>query len=180
MQNARRNLLLLAALVVAIAAWLVVRTEERRASVAVNTGPGFSMIEEGLYQGGHVPEPPPGTVAVLNLCEVDDVFQCEIHRHDWIPDRAPAPSLDWLRKRVEFVDEQRRAGRVTYVHCFGGVSRAGMVMTAYEMYKNNWTRDEALQFVRSKRPVTNPNPAFTQLLKEWEDELRSRPSEKKE
>ena len=45
---------------------------------------------------------------------------------------------------------------------------AKQVVTAYLMYKNQWTRDEALEFIRSKRPFVRPNPAFMQLLLEWE------------
>ena len=32
----------------------------------------YSLIEEGLYMGGDVARPPPGTKAVLNLCEKKD------------------------------------------------------------------------------------------------------------
>jgi hypothetical protein len=142
-----------------------------RATAEHNEGATYSQIEDGLYLGGAVDEPPPGTRAVLNLCEREDPYCCEIHRWDKIPDAAPAPTLAWLRKNVEFVDTQRRAGVPTYVHCYGGVSRAGMVTTAYYMFKNNWTRDEALAFVRSKRTVVNPNPAFMDLLEEWEIEV---------
>jgi hypothetical protein len=141
----------------------------------------YSLIEDGLYQGGHVPEPPPGTTAVLNLCEQADPYKCELHSWEAIPDAAPAPSLEWLRARVQFVDEQRKAGKTVYVHCFGGVSRAGMVITAYLMQKNGWARDEALAFVRKGRPITNPNPAFMKLLEEWEHDLRkSKPANKEE
>jgi hypothetical protein len=136
--------------------------------------PTYSLIEDGLYLGGSIDEPPPGTRAVLNLCERQDPYRCEVHSWKEIPDAAPAPSIDWLRERVEFVDAQRRAGLTTYVHCFAGVSRAGMVTTAYLMFKNKWTRDEALKFVRSKRSVVNPNPAFMKLLEEWETEVRGK------
>jgi Dual specificity phosphatase, catalytic domain len=134
--------------------------------------PNYSQVEDGLYIGGAVQQPPPGTRAVLNLCEIEDPYHCEIH--PWpshkIPDAAPAPSIEWLREQVNFVDEQRRAGLPVYIHCAAGVSRAAMVTTAYLMFKNNWTRDEALAFLRTKRPQVNPNPAFMELLKQWERE----------
>jgi hypothetical protein len=130
--------------------------------------PNYARIEDGLYMGGRVPEPPPGTQAVLNLCEAEDTYRAPVHEWVPIPDAEPAPSLDWLRRQVEFVDAQRRAGRQVYVHCHAGVSRAGMIVVAYEMFKNGWTRDEAMAFVRSRRPVVNPNPAFMRLLLEWE------------
>ena len=69
------------------------------------------------------------------------------------PDAAPAPSLQWLRDRVAFVDEHRRAGHSTYIHCYAGISRSGMVVVAYLMYKNKWTRDEALAYVREQPQV---------------------------
>jgi len=135
----------------------------------------WSQIEDGLYMGGLISEPPPGTQAVLCLCEQADVYRTPIYQHDPIPDSAPAPKLEWLRKQVKFVEDQRRAGTTTYVHCAAGVSRAGMVMTAYQMAKNNWTRDEALAFIRSKRPVVRPNDAFMELLLEWENTLAIKP-----
>jgi hypothetical protein len=135
-------------------------------------GPNYSLIEEGLYLGGRVKEPPPGTEAVLNLCENEDPYRLDIHLWEAIPDSEPAPSLDWLRRAVAFVDGNRKAGRTTYVHCRQGVSRGGMVVTAYLMAKNRWTRDQALEYVRASRPQVRPNPAFMGLLLEWERVVR--------
>jgi hypothetical protein len=120
----------------------------------------YALIEDGLFMGGYVEEPPPHTTAVLNVCEFKDTYQCEVHAWAGIRDGPPAPTLKWLRKSVEFVDEQRRAGRTTFVHCWAGVSRSGMVVTAYLMFKHRWTRDQALEFVRSRRPSAKPNQAF--------------------
>jgi hypothetical protein len=133
----------------------------------VGEGPNYSLVEPGLYMGGDVAKPPPGTQAVLNLCEKDDPYRCEVCRWEPIPDCEPAPDLDWLRGMVDFVDEQRRAGRTVFVHCRNGVSRSGLVVVAYEMAKNGWTRDEALAFVRAKRPQARPNPAFLDRLLDW-------------
>jgi hypothetical protein len=136
--------------------------------------PNYSRIEDGFYLGGRVAEPPPGTRAVLNLCEVEDPYQAEVHRWQPIADAAPAPSIEWLRQQVEFIDKQRRAGLPVFVHCYGGVSRGGMVTVAYLMWREGWSRDEALQFVRSRRPIVRPNPAFMDLLLEWEQVLKGK------
>jgi protein-tyrosine phosphatase len=92
----------------------------------------------------------------------------------WEPilDAGKAPDLAWLQRVVEFIDSQRRAGATTYIHCVAGVSRSGMVTTAYLMYRNRWGREKALAFVRSKRPQIDPNAAFMQLLREWEEVLK--------
>ena len=131
----------------------------------------FSLIEPGLYVGGFVKVPPPGVKAVLNLCEMEDEYKAPAHTWMMIPDGDPAPSLDWLRKAVAFVAKERAAGSVTYIHCAGGVSRAGMVTTAYLMADRGWSRDEALAYIRKSRPAVSPNPAFLERLAEWERSL---------
>ena len=132
----------------------------------------YDQIEDGLYLGGYVREPPPGVEAVLNLCELEDQYRARIHEWQPIHDAAPAPCLDWLRRQVEFVDRQRRAGREVFVHCHAGVSRSCMVVAAYLMSHHGWPRDKALEFVRTRRPGVRPNPAFMVLLQEWEKAIK--------
>jgi sugar phosphate isomerase/epimerase len=115
-----------AAIVVAVAAGLAVRVyletppavppvevrKPRPLDPAENTAT-YSQVEDGLYVGGRVNEPPPGTQAVLCLSFLDDPYSGQVA--NWnkqsIHDAAPAPSLDWLEKQVAFVEEQRQAGR---------------------------------------------------------------------
>jgi hypothetical protein len=135
--------------------------------------PNYSQICDGLYMGGYVKAPPPGTKAVLNLSRLADPYKAEVHVWEKIKDTTPAPSIDWLKKQVKFIDAQRQAGKTVYVHCRNGVSRSGMVVVAYVMYKDKLPRDKALAQVRSKRPITRPNPAFMERLREWERVLES-------
>jgi hypothetical protein len=136
--------------------------------------PNYSKIEDGLYLGGYVPEPPPGVGAVLNLCESEDPYRAGAHRWEPIPDAEPAPPLAWLREQVAFIQAQRAGGKTVFVHCRNGVSRSGMVVVAYFMARNGWTRDEAIDFVRSRRPGLRPNPAFMRLLQEWQNSLQGK------
>jgi Dual specificity phosphatase, catalytic domain len=136
--------------------------------------PNYSMVEDGLWLGGYVSEPPHGSQAVLNLCETEDPYQVESHRWEPIVDAEPVPSLDWLRAQVAFIESERAASHVVFVHCRNGVSRSGMVMAAYLMRREGWSRDQALGFLRSRRPEVRPNPAFMLLLLEWEHLLASR------
>jgi hypothetical protein len=133
----------------------------------------YSEIESGLWMGGDEDRPPRGTEAVINLNEDKDLYTCRYY--DWEPIKdaeSPEVNVAWLRRMVLLLDSRRRAGLKTYVHCRDGVSRSGLLVVAYEMYKNGWTRDEALAFVRGKRNIVRPNAAFMKLLLEWEDELR--------
>ena len=138
--------------------------------------PNYTRIEDILYLGGFVERPPPKTTAVCNLCETEDPYQCDHHAWHPIRDAAPAPSLDWLTEQVKFIETQRMAGRTIFVHCLNGVSRGPTVMAGYLMVKNNWTRDEALDYLREKRPQVRPNPAFMDLLNEWEQASREAPA----
>jgi protein-tyrosine phosphatase len=135
--------------------------------------PNYSLIRAGLYQGGYVKSPPPKTKAVLNLCRLADPYKVEAHLWEPVKDSTPAPSITWLKKQVKFIDEQRQAGKTVYVHCRNGVSRSGMVVVAYVMYKDKLPRDKALAQVRTKRPITRPNPAFMERLLEWERALKT-------
>jgi hypothetical protein len=132
----------------------------------------YSRIEDGLYLGGILEVPPPGTDAVLNVCETEDPYAAPVHRWRPIPDAAPAPSLDWLRDQAEFINTQRRAGRTVFVHCRAGLSRGPMVTAAYLMLRDRCSRDEALAALRARRPLVEPNSSFMQLLLEWEDALK--------
>jgi hypothetical protein len=135
--------------------------------------PNYSFIEDRLWMGGWVSEPPAGTRAVLNLCEQSDPYHSPAHL--WVPlnDGEPGPSLDALGRLVEFISERRREGDTVYVHCRNGVSRSGLVVTACLMAEHQWTRDQALDFIRSKRPIVRPAPGYMQLLLEWKEQLKA-------
>jgi hypothetical protein len=133
--------------------------------------PNYNAIEPNLYIGGYVAAPPPGTQAVLTLSRNKDPYTTEIYQASPIDDAAPAPTLDWLKEQVAFVAAQQTAGRCTYVHCDAGISRSALVTTAYLMARDHITRDQALDYIRTRRPIANPNRAFMVLLNEWEDTL---------
>jgi hypothetical protein len=166
-----RQELLIALLVVLVIAYLALLWLPSHGEPSYSTT-NYSQIEDGLYLGGFLGEPPPGTRAVLNLCERKDPYEAEVHRWESIPDSAPAPSIDWLRKQVDFVDQQRQAELPVFVHCAAGISRSGLVTAAYLMARDGCSRDQALATIRARRHIVSPNPAFMQLLLEWEETLK--------
>ena len=133
----------------------------------------FSLIEDGLYLGSSVREPPPGTQAMVNLCGREDPYPVDASLWEPILEGgAQEPDLPWLKRVVAFITEQRDAGRTTYIHCMNGVNRSAMVTIAYLMAKHDLSRDEAFALVRAKRPQIQPNPELMRLLEEWEQTLR--------
>lgn len=53
------------------------------------------------------------------------------------------------------------------VHCHAGVSRSATIVCAYLMYKNNWSHEQALNYIREKRYRAKPNVSFLQQLEEY-------------
>lgn len=134
--------------------------------------PPYSLIEDGLYLGSSVREPPPGTQAVVNLCGREDPYTVEARLWEPILEGGEQePDLPWLKRVVAFIAEQRAAGRITYIHCMNGVNRSAMVTIAYLMHERELSRDGALAYVRSKRPVIQPGTDLMRLLAEWEETL---------
>jgi hypothetical protein len=163
-----RLILLLTILIGCIGAWLGMLWLED----AYREKP-YSLIEDRLYLGGCVAEPPPGTTAVVNLCSQEDRYPVEARLWEPLLDGGKEPDVTWLRRVVDYIDAQRQAGRTVYVHCLYGMNRSGMLVAAHLMARHGWGRDQALAFVRSKRPQVYPNPALMRLLDDWEKTLQA-------
>jgi len=74
---------------------------------------------------------------------------------------------------IDVIDSYLTHNQRVVVNCFAGVSRSTTIVVAYIIYKYKLTLLEALQFVRSKRNIVNPNPGFIQQLKNLEPLLLS-------
>lgn len=133
----------------------------------------YSKIDDGVYQGGRVDQFPDDVTAVVNLeMENDAAFPKPLNAYLWMPinDGPFFPGVPWLHTATTFIDQCRKAGWSVLIHCTAGVSRSGMVDVAYHMFKNRWTRDQALAYIREKCPQTDPNPTFMKGLlgyQEW-------------
>ena len=54
--------------------------------------------------------------------------------------------------------------RPLLVHCAEGVSRSASVVVLFLMETQSMTLDEALAFVKSKRPQVDINPVYLEML----------------
>jgi len=140
-----------------------------------NSTQPYSKVEDGLYIGGSVGRPPPGTRAVVNLCGKPDAYAADAALWEPVLEAGKPADLAWLRRVVAFIAEQRRAGRPTYVHCMAGVNRSGAAMTGYLMQAHGWDRDVALRYLQQKRPEVQPDPGLLRLLAEWQKALPPQP-----
>lgn len=59
------------------------------------------------------------------------------------------------------------------VHCQKGRSRSVAIVTSYLMYRNGWSVDQALKFLRQQRPSVEPNIGFLNALRMFQDSMMS-------
>jgi len=86
-----------------------------------------------------------------------------------------------FQNAFNFIEEARKNGKKTLVHCRGGRSRSPTVVIAYLMKTYNWTLQQAYDHVQAKNPKISPNLGFMGQLTHFEELLQqSRTSEQKE
>lgn len=62
------------------------------------------------------------------------------------------PCQEKLRKGVEFINKYKQIGGSVYVHCKAGRTRSATLVGCYLMMANGWSPEEAVNFMKSKRP----------------------------
>jgi len=72
---------------------------------------------------------------------------------------------------IRLIDSYINEGKQVLVNCYAGVSRSATIIIGYLMYKNKMNVQEALTFVRQKRPIINPNYGFVCQLYNLQDEI---------
>ena len=58
-----------------------------------------------------------------------------------------------------------------FVHCAAGMSRSPTIVVAYIMWKKKLSLNNAIKFVKEKRPIISPNDNFMNQLKIFEELL---------
>ena len=67
--------------------------------------------------------------------------------------------LQYFDSCVAYIEEGIKEGGNVLVHCAMGVSRSATVVVAFLMKNKGMKRDEAIDWVKSKRHI-NPNKGF--------------------
>lgn len=87
--------------------------------------------------------------------DIDDVEDENIMQH--------------FAKTNEFINDAVNNGSGCLVHCMAGVSRSATTVCAWLMRHNFWTPQQAIEHVKSKRKVANPNSSFLEQLQVYYD-----------
>ncbi|KAL9655066.1 hypothetical protein ABK040_008848 [Willaertia magna] len=153
-----------------------------------------SLILDNLYLGGNASAQSKhylkkiGITHILMVAEglsIPFPFDFKYLKID-LKDELEENLLEYIDKCVSFIenaldiDNKEKNNNNTnnnnqinkcYVHCKAGVSRSASMVIAYLMKSRKLNVDEALEFVRSKRPQVCPNLSFINQLKIYEQSL---------
>jgi hypothetical protein len=88
---------------------------------------------------------------------------------DDVPETQLYPYFSFTSNWIQY---HLRSNQAVLVHCMAGISRSSTIIAAYLMSRYGWTRDYTIRYMRSKRPMVNPNPGFMYQLGEWERFLK--------
>ncbi|KAG0492989.1 hypothetical protein HPP92_006059 [Vanilla planifolia] len=78
-----------------------------------------------------------------------------------------APSLVDISRAVDFIHRNASCQRTTYVHCKAGRGRSTTIVLCYLIEYRNMTPDDALQYVRSRRPRVLLAPSQWRAVQEY-------------
>ncbi|KAK8560803.1 hypothetical protein V6N13_026238 [Hibiscus sabdariffa] len=140
-----------------------------------------TIIEEGLFLGSIAAANNVDALKRLNVTHILTVasFLKPAHTNDFVCKAIPVVDKEdtdisqYFDECFDFIDEARRQGGGVLVHCFVGKSRSVTIVVAYLMKQHSLSFSDAMEHVRSKRPLAAPNPGFVQQLKEFEKSLQA-------
>lgn len=119
------------------------------------------------YAAHALPQSTVGRKAFVNTVPAQDIPNYDIGQH--FPEMCALIELVLSnRARLGLDGTEEKLLPSVGVHCMVGVSRSASVVIAYLMKRAGVSRDDALSFVQSVRPVVCPNPGFQQQLLLWE------------
>ncbi|NWX93995.1 DUS15 phosphatase, partial [Nothoprocta pentlandii] len=84
-----------------------------------------------------------------------------------LPDTPEANIKKHFRECIGFIHQCRLRGGNCLVHCLAGISRSTTVVVAYVMAVTELGCAEALEAIRTVRPMANPNAGFRRQLDEF-------------
>ena len=91
----------------------------------------------------------------------------------------PSTRLEiYFKEATDFIKSAVNQGSNILVHCFAGVSRSSTIVIAYLIRFHGMDVDEALNYVKQKRPWICPNHGFYAQLKKYHRQLNERKAQR--
>ncbi|KAG0233409.1 hypothetical protein BGW42_007494 [Actinomortierella wolfii] len=86
-----------------------------------------------------------------------------------VPDWEKTNLIKYFPETNRFIADALTKGGKVLVHCVAGASRSPTIVCAYVMKEKKLKVEEALEFIREKRPLVGPNEGFLSQLQMYYD-----------
>ena len=144
-----------------------------------------SRIAEHIYLGSetvaknHELLRQKGITHVLNcvgfLCP--EYFKSDfVYKTLWLQDSPSEDITSILYDVFDYFEDVREQGGRVLVHCCQGVSRSTSLVIAYLMWREGQSFEDAFQYVKTARGVTNPNMGFACQLLQCQKRVHAMPT----
>ncbi|XP_024379943.1 protein-tyrosine-phosphatase MKP1 [Physcomitrium patens] len=94
----------------------------------------------------------------------------------WLKDSPSEDITSVLYIVFDFIEAVRQQGGRVFVHCCKGVSRSTSLVIAYLTWLQRCTFQDAFNFIKAARAVTNPNLGFACQLLQFQKQLQNAPA----
>ncbi len=92
----------------------------------------------------------------------------------WAPLTLSAPpGLSWTIKMTKQINDLINSGHSVLMHDTLGIQRLGFVITAFYMQRYCLSRDQAIAWVRQKKPDIDPPANYMVLLSKFENYVQN-------
>ncbi len=137
--------------------------------VLSEVSPNLLLGGQHYYQRGYQRMRAYGVTAIVNMrrkhSDTNKGIGGERHLQLATVDNTP-PSVEDLRRGVEFIGAEIERGGKVYVHCAVGCGRAPTMTAAY-LVSTGLAPDEALRRIQQVRPFINPTRNQERVLAEF-------------
>jgi dual specificity phosphatase 12 len=139
----------------------------------------MNQIDGVLYLGGIASTKKVDDLRRANITTILSVISDKIPREDrisgityyWVQadDAEDEDLLTWFPDMYAIIDRCVVSDTGILVHCAAGISRSSTTVCSYLMKKRQNTYEQIVQFVRSRRPIIDPNLGFVAQLELWQE-----------
>ncbi|CAJ1854046.1 unnamed protein product [Sphenostylis stenocarpa] len=99
-----------------------------------------------------------------------------VYKTLWLQDSPTEDITSILYDVFDYFEDVREQGGRVLVHCCQGVSRSTTLVIAYIMWREGQSFEDAFQFVKTARAVTNPNMGFACQLLQCQKRVHAMPA----
>ncbi|KAF5746540.1 protein-tyrosine-phosphatase MKP1-like [Tripterygium wilfordii] len=99
-----------------------------------------------------------------------------VYKTLWLQDSPSEDITSILYDVFDYFEDVREQGGRVLVHCCQGVSRSTSLVIAYLMWREGQSFEDAFQYVKAARGVTNPNMGFSCQLLQCQKRVHATPA----